>query len=103
MSCLEVNVTLRPTIKVLSMVKNAMLKALASANERIRPVVYRLGHSPVIDVSNIGQIKARCGVVCSLVEVKPYINVSPDVIWLIPSNNFSQDVVVYSNVTWVIE
>lgn len=43
----------------------------------------------------------RCGIVCSLVDA--YLKVEADNIWLLPENDFTQDVVVYSNVKWIIE
>lgn len=49
-----------------------------------------------------GPLEFRCGLVCS-VGSAAYINVEPEFIWLLPSNSFSADVVVYSNVTWKIE
>jgi hypothetical protein len=103
MGCLQVNVTLEPIIKALVSIKNTGLKVFASNKRGIYPIISRIGHSPIVGVSNMGGLKVRCGVVCSLAEVLPYIEVEPDVIWLTPSNNFSEEVVVYSNVTWVIE
>lgn len=47
-------------------------------------------------------LEFRCGLVCSLGSAF-YLNVEPESIWLLPENGFSQDVVVYSNVTWIIE
>lgn len=32
-----------------------------------------------------------------------YLRVSPEIIWLIPENGFSEDVYVVSNVKWTIE
>lgn len=47
-------------------------------------------------------VEFRCGLVCTLRETF-YLKVEPEMIWLLPENNFSEDVVVYSNVTWTIE
>lgn len=47
-------------------------------------------------------IAIRCGLVCT-VNDDSYLRIPTDNIWLIPDNGFSQDVVVYSNVSWVIE
>lgn len=44
----------------------------------------------------------RCGLVCS-VNSHFYLEVPQETIWLIPDNDFSQDVVIYSNVSWIIE
>ena len=46
-------------------------------------------------------LAVRCGIVCSLVDA--YLKVEADNIWLLPENDFTQDVVVYSNVKWIIE
>lgn len=47
-------------------------------------------------------IEFRCGIVCSI-EDKFYLKIPQEHIWLIPENDFSEDVVVYANVTWRIE
>lgn len=49
-----------------------------------------------------GPLEFRCGLVCT-VGGTPYLEVSPDVVWLLPENAFNADFVVYSNVTWRIE
>lgn len=46
-------------------------------------------------------INVRCGVVCD-VSKDLFIRIPSKEIWLIPSNNFKNQAVVYSNVTWVI-
>lgn len=47
-------------------------------------------------------VEFRCGLVCSVSDAF-YLNVEPEFIWLLPENDFSEDVVIYSNVTWTIE
>ena len=55
------------------------------------------------DGERIGDpLSFRCGLVCSTGS-DFYLQVPQESIWLLPENDFSQDVVVYSNVTWVIE
>lgn len=44
----------------------------------------------------------RCGLVCT-VGSDFYLRVPQESIWLLPENDFSQDVVVYANVSWTIE
>ena len=44
-------------------------------------------------------VKARCGIICKVSEVAAYLRVVPDEIWLLPD---SAEVIVYSNVDWVI-
>lgn len=56
-----------------------------------------------VSVSRVGTpLEIRCGLVCS-VGSKFYLEVPTESIWLLPENNFSQDVVVYANVSWTIE
>jgi hypothetical protein len=47
-------------------------------------------------------VEFRCGLVCSVSEMF-YLRVEPEYIWLLPENDFSEDVVVYANVSWTIE
>lgn len=55
------------------------------------------------DGERIGEpLSFRCGLVCT-VGGTPYLEVSPDVVWLLPENAFNADFVVYSNVIWKIE
>ena len=44
-------------------------------------------------------VKARCGIICTVSEIGAYLRVVPDEIWLLPD---SAEVIVYSNVDWVI-
>lgn len=85
----------------------------------------RQGNSPIIAADRIGEgmvLKAgkvgngvryhvqrasealsfRCGLVCSINDNRR-LEVQEGTIWLMPENDFSQDVVVYANVTWRIE
>lgn len=48
------------------------------------------------------QMIFTCGLVCSTSEAF-FLNVEPEYIWLLPENDFSEDVVVYANVSWTIE
>ena len=53
------------------------------------------------DANRTGGISARCGLVCTANFVRR-LNVSKDVCWLIPENEFKDLFVVFSNVDWVI-
>lgn len=56
-----------------------------------------------IGVERTGEpLEFRCGIVCSITD-KFYLKVPQEQIWLLPENDWSQDVVVYANVTWRIE
>lgn len=57
-------------------------------------------------VNGIGNVSAKAdemkvsiGVVCD-VGKQAYLKVDPDYIWLMPSNNFEDNVDVLSNVVW---
>lgn len=45
------------------------------------------------------EMKVSIGVVCD-VGKQAYLKVDPDYIWLMPSNNFEDNVYVLSNVVW---
>lgn len=45
------------------------------------------------------EMKVSIGVVCD-VGKQAYLKVAPDYIWLMPSNNFEDNVDVLSNVVW---
>lgn len=45
------------------------------------------------------EMKVSIGVVCD-VGKQAYLKVDPDCIWLMPSNNFEDNVDVLSNVVW---
>ena len=47
-------------------------------------------------------VSFRCGLVCT-VGSDLYLRVPQESIWLLPENDFSQEVVVYANVSWTIE
>lgn len=52
-----------------------------------------------ISVNPSHSIKVSVGVVCD-VGKDAYLRVYPDYIWLMPSNNFEDNVDVLSNVVW---
>ena len=63
----------------------------------------RKGNSFSFGTKRVGQeFDFKCGLVCS-VGSEFYLRVPQEYIWLLPENDFSEDVVVYSNVTWTIE
>ena len=43
----------------------------------------------------------RCGIVCPISQGL-HLRVPKEEIWLLPENDFSDEVVVYANVTWTI-
>ncbi|WP_298048198.1 hypothetical protein [uncultured Bacteroides sp.] len=52
-----------------------------------------------VSVNPSRSIKVSVGVVCD-VGKDAYLTVNPDYIWLMPSNNFEDNVDVLSNVVW---
>lgn len=60
----------------------------------------RIGKGINIHSQRIGNgIKVSCGLVCSVTKAN-YLRVSPEYIFLMPGNNFSDDVLVTSNIVW---
>lgn len=43
-----------------------------------------------------------CGLVCSVNKTR-YLNVKPETIFLMPGNNFTDNVLVMSNVDWKVQ
>ena len=76
--------------------------------------VSRIGDAPSLSVSRAGSPlmasasrvgmppKVECSLVCTTDDTY-YLRVTPELIWLIPENGFSEDVTVISNVRWTIE
>ena len=63
----------------------------------------RVGDGVSLDVERIGSNPTlTVSMVCSLAGVS-YLNVSPEVVWLVPDNGFSADFVVVSNKDWIVE
>ena len=63
----------------------------------------RYGDIPALTASRLGKpLEFRCGLVCTIDQTR-YLRVEPEMVWLLPDNGFSQDVVVYSNVFWTID
>lgn len=66
----------------------------------LKPIVSRVGDGLDFQVSRVNSgLEFRVGVVCSVSDVS-YLNVQPEYVWLMPENNFTDEVVVYSNVVW---
>lgn len=83
MSCINVKVTAEPSI-------------VASAT--------LLGPSITVLTTYLNpKLSMKCGIVCSIDDVHKYIKVDEGPIWLLKVNDYSSDVVVYSNTKWRIE
>lgn len=48
------------------------------------------------------QLRINCGIVCSVGQVR-YLDVEPEYIFLMASNDFKGDVLVTSNVRWEVQ
>lgn len=56
-----------------------------------------------VTATRIGKgIHVSCGLVCS-VNKADYLRVSPKHIFLMPGNDFKNDVLVHTNVVWKVE
>lgn len=108
-SCIDISVSrVSPAISI-DALKRINPAISIDASKRINPAISidaskRINPAISIDASKRidNPIEIRCGLVCSIAS-DFYLEVQPESIWLIPDNGFSQDVVVYANVSWVIE
>lgn len=56
-----------------------------------------------VTATRIGKgINVSCGLVCSINKAN-YLRVSPKHIFLMPGNNFKNDVLIHANVVWKVE
>lgn len=67
----------------------------------IKMSVKRVGDGFDIHTSRIGGMTVTCGLVCSVNKTR-YLNVEPKAIFLMPGNNFTDSVLVVSNVDWKV-
>ena len=75
---------------------------ISRVGEAMSSMTARLGEVDYSTSRADEQMIFTCGLVCSTSEAF-YLNVEPEYIWLLPENDFSEDVVIYSNVSWTIE
>lgn len=69
----------------------------------LMPSARRIDAAPSVSASRIGGgLKVNCGLVCSVGQMGKYLNIEPEYIWLMESNRFTDDVVVWSNVEWTV-
>lgn len=61
----------------------------------------RVGEGIRIHADRMGGMKVTCGLVCSVNKVR-YLNVEPKAIFLMPGNDFRDDVLVTANVDWLV-
>lgn len=80
--------------------------SLSCRCSRIEAAVVSVSRKDVIPDVAIQRVGLPLQVECRLIEFSGdayYLRVSPEVIWLIPDNGFSEEVKVRSNVKWRIE
>ena len=75
---------------------------IAKVGETMSAMASRLDELVFEAMRSDEQMAFTCGLVCSANDVY-FLNVEPEFIWLLPENDFSEDVAVYSNVAWTIE
>jgi hypothetical protein len=97
-----------------SRVGSPMSFGAAAVPSDLNPSAGRYGHPMSFVTGKVGEevrIEAKrtgaqmlfsAGLVCSL-SMGLHLRVEPEYIWLLPENDFSEDVVVYANVSWTIE
>lgn len=61
----------------------------------------RVGEGIRILADRMGGIEVTCGLVCSVNKVR-YLNVEPKAVFLMPGNDFRDDVLVTANVDWLV-
>lgn len=65
--------------------------------------VNRIGEGVDVTANRIGNgIAVTCGLVCSVNKVR-YIRVEPKQLFLMPGNNFTDEVLIVSNVNWTVK
>lgn len=62
----------------------------------------RIGDGISVQAKRVGGMTVTCGLVCS-VNKAHYLNVKPEAIFLMPGNNFTDNVLVISNVDWKVQ
>lgn len=93
MGCIRAKVTMEPTILASTAILNSSMKTKA----------HRLEELNILTTYLNPKLSMKCGIVCSIDDVHKYIKVDEGPIWLLKVNDYSSDVVVYSNTEWRIE
>lgn len=72
--------------------------------QSLRARAERVGESLKASAKRVGgNLRVTAGLVCSTSSVDAFLKVSPDTVWLTPSNSFSADFMIVSNVSWRVE
>lgn len=97
------NVTEHITINISSIQDFAIIAEINKISDPIIASIYAALNSEITIIEVSKRLNAHCSLICSVTEVPPYIEISSEVIWLTPENDFSEDVLVCSNTDWIIE
>ena len=62
----------------------------------------RVGSGISVQATRIGGMSVTCGLVCSVNKAR-YLRVEPKSIFLMPGNNFTDDVLIMANVDWQVK
>jgi len=54
-----------------------------------------------VEVAKLNRFNVSCGLICS-VNKSEYIILNKSILWLVPENNYSEELVIYSNTDWKI-
>ena len=103
-SCIQATITpiIKPMGVAITNIPQRLVFAASVISDHLQLGVQRVGGRLYVRASaKINHLQVKCGVVCSLVDA--YLRVESERIWLTQENDFRQDVVVYSNVKWIIE
>ena len=104
MSCINVKVSAEPGIVVsTAMLGNPTIVKVSQIEDTLKVLVNKLWNFNVTTTCLNTPLKVRGGLVCSIDLAHKYIVVDEGPIWLTQLNDYSSDVVVYSNTEWRIE
>lgn len=104
MSCINVKVSIEPSIVVnATMLGDSMTVKVSQVEDTLKVLVNKLGDFNITTICLNTPLKVRGGLVCSIDLAHKYIVVDEGPIWLTQLNDYSSDVVVYSNTEWRIE
>lgn len=104
MSCINVKVTAEPSIVAsATLLGPTIIVTISNVIDSLNTVIHRIGGINLSTRSLNHELRMKCGIVCSIDLAHKYIVVDEGPIWLTQLNNYSSDVVVYSNTEWRIE
>jgi hypothetical protein len=85
-----------------SIIENTITSHSSRMSAQLMTTTYREDKDLEVKCSGSSRLKVNCGIICSKSELDKVLRVSPDLIFLSKSNNFTEDVYIISNVVWNI-